>query len=627
MTAPNLTPEQINFILTQLQENQQKIQQLESALADQAVSQPTQPRLQEPAPFNPEPRVTSPDPYEGNKSKTESFLTQLNVYFELQRSRFPDDRSKVLFAVSNMKGVAFDWVMPYLHADHKMLQNYDEFVTNFRITFGNINRPKQAERELLELKQGTRSAVEYIADFQRLSLEVGWTDSAPVCAMFDKGLNKEIKQALCNFQRPATLQDYFRIVADLDNRHIEFRQEFNPRGSSMHPSPVLHRSVPATQDGIADMVIGATQRRGPLSANKRQRRMDNNLCLYCGDGEHTVDSCHRIRGRRMQPPHKNLVGATKLDGIERPYLHVELLLSGKLVSSTNALVDSGADKSLVSQHFIHSFNIIPQTLTHNLHFENIEGSPLSSGSITHYVILTLKHDSLIFSHTFYVLPSLVTPMVFGIDWLVKFNPIINWATLAITMQQPSVPVICSGTAHTINEDILDPVSCNDLEDIVVPEEPEQATESALIPKAYRQFASVFSSKLANLLPHHRKFDIGIDIRDDAKIPWGPIYPLSDPELKTLRIYLDEQLAKGFIRPSKSPAGAPIFFVKKKSGKLRPVVDYRGLNSVTIKNRYPLPLINEMLHRFSKAKIYTKIDLRGAYNLVRIRKGDEWKTAF
>ena len=148
-----------------------------------------------------------------------------------------------------------------------------------------------------------------------------------------------------------------------------------------------------------------------------------------------------------------------------------------------------------------------------------------------------------------------------------------------------------------------------------------------LPMELRSYADVFSKASAEILPQHRKYDISIDIQDGKKVPWGPIYSLSEPELKVLREYLDENLAKGFIRPSTSPAGAALFFVKKKSGELRPVVDYRGLNAISIKNRYPLPLIHEMLTRFSKAKVFSKIDLRGAYNLVRIRKGDEWKTAF
>jgi hypothetical protein len=95
----------------------------------------------------------------------------------------------------------------------------------------------------------------------------------------------------------------------------------------------------------------------------------------------------------------------------------------------------------------------------------------------------------------------------------------------------------------------------------------------------------------------------------------------------LKNYIDENLQKGFIRPSKSAFGAPIFFVPKKNKKLRPCVDYRCLNEITIKNRHPLPLITEMLDRVGKARIFSKIDLKGAYNLVRMRTGDEHKTAF
>jgi hypothetical protein len=95
----------------------------------------------------------------------------------------------------------------------------------------------------------------------------------------------------------------------------------------------------------------------------------------------------------------------------------------------------------------------------------------------------------------------------------------------------------------------------------------------------------------------------------------------------MEAYIKENLAKGFIRHSKSPAGAPCFFVKKKDGSLRLCVDYRGLNKITVKNRYPLPLITDLVRQLSNAKFFTALDLRGAYNLVRVKKGDEWKTAF
>ena len=92
-------------------------------------------------------------------------------------------------------------------------------------------------------------------------------------------------------------------------------------------------------------------------------------------------------------------------------------------------------------------------------------------------------------------------------------------------------------------------------------------------------------------------------------------------------YVDEALRQGFIRPSTSPVSAGFFFVEKKDGGLRPCIDYRALNNITIKYRYPLPLVPSALEQLCGARYFTKLDLRSAYNLVRIREGDEWKTAF
>jgi len=110
-------------------------------------------------------------------------------------------------------------------------------------------------------------------------------------------------------------------------------------------------------------------------------------------------------------------------------------------------------------------------------------------------------------------------------------------------------------------------------------------------------------------------------------PKSKAYPLSRPETLAMEKYIEEALSYGFIRPSTSPAGAGFFFVEKKDGGLRPSINYRGLNTVTVKYRYPLPLVPSALEQLREARIYTKLDLRSAYNLIRIREGDEWKTAF
>jgi len=98
-------------------------------------------------------------------------------------------------------------------------------------------------------------------------------------------------------------------------------------------------------------------------------------------------------------------------------------------------------------------------------------------------------------------------------------------------------------------------------------------------------------------------------------------------LKALHEYIKENLGKGFIHQSESPAGAPILFVKKKDGSLHLCVDYRGLNKVTIPNHCPLPLMSETFECLAKAHKFTKFDMRGIYNLLHMADGEEWKTAF
>jgi hypothetical protein len=150
---------------------------------------------------------------------------------------------------------------------------------------------------------------------------------------------------------------------------------------------------------------------------------------------------------------------------------------------------------------------------------------------------------------------------------------------------------------------------------------------SLLPDWLQKFAEVFDRKEADKLPPHRDCDHKIELKPDTTPPWGPLYNMSAEELKVLRKWLTENLEKGFIRASTSPAAAPVLFAKKPGGGLRFCVDYRGLNTITIKNRYAMPLIQETLSRLSSAKFYTKLDIIAAFNHIRIADGQEWLTAF
>ncbi len=148
-----------------------------------------------------------------------------------------------------------------------------------------------------------------------------------------------------------------------------------------------------------------------------------------------------------------------------------------------------------------------------------------------------------------------------------------------------------------------------------------------LPSEYHDLTEAFSKTKSTQLPPHRAGDCAIDLQPGSQPPKGRIFPLSQPEAEAMKSYIEEELAKGFIRPSTSPASAGFFFVKKKDGGLRPCIDYRGLNEISIKFRYPLPLVPAALEQLREARYFTKLDLRSAYNLIRIREGDEWKTAF
>ena len=148
-----------------------------------------------------------------------------------------------------------------------------------------------------------------------------------------------------------------------------------------------------------------------------------------------------------------------------------------------------------------------------------------------------------------------------------------------------------------------------------------------VPSKYHEFANVFSKTKAETLPLHHPYNLKINLEEGAQPPVGPIYSLLASEQEALKEFIEENLNTGFIRPTSSPHGAPVLFVKKKDGSLRLCVDFHRLNHISKKDCYPLPLISDLLDLPHKARVYSKINLRYAYHLVHIADSDEWKTAF
>lgn len=168
------------------------------------------------------------------------------------------------------------------------------------------------------------------------------------------------------------------------------------------------------------------------------------------------------------------------------------------------------------------------------------------------------------------------------------------------------------------------------------ERKQKKTEAEIreeLPEEIGEHADAFVDDEDGTVPPHRgKKDHSIELVKDkdgreVEVPWGPLYGMSREELLVLRRTLTDYMDKGWIRASNSPAASPVLFVKKPGGGIRMCVDYRALNRITRSDRYPLPLIKETLRNLSTARWYTKLDIRAAFHRLRIKEGDEWKTAF
>jgi hypothetical protein len=173
------------------------------------------------------------------------------------------------------------------------------------------------------------------------------------------------------------------------------------------------------------------------------------------------------------------------------------------------------------------------------------------------------------------------------------------------------------------------VTLNDIEKAIAKiESPKDTLDPrSIVPSEYHDLLDVFRAELADVLPPHRAHDHKIELMEGKEPPSYPLRRYSQEELRLIHIWLKDNLAKRFIQPSTSAAAAPILLARKPGGGVRICVDYRGLNEITKKNRYPIPLIQETLQLLTKARYFTKLDLIAAFNKLRIAMGEEWKTAF
>ena len=224
-------------------------------------------------------------------------------------------------------------------------------------------------------------------------------------------------------------------------------------------------------------------------------------------------------------------------------------------------------------------------------------------------------------------------VILGMDWLSRHHAIVDCYRKEVRLCRPGqTEVVFYGLRKTLPNSIMTAMKASKMLRKLyqgylacVIEVRDSGSRLEDIP-VVREFSDVFSEDLPGIPPNkdidfHIKLTPGTEPISKAPCRMAPL------ELKELKVQMEELVSKGFVRPSTSPWGAPVFFVKKKDGSLRLCIDYRELNKVTIRNQYPLPRIEDLFDQLQGAKVFLKIDLRSGYHKLKIRSKDVPKTAF
>jgi len=320
------------------------------------------------------------------------------------------------------------------------------------------------------------------------------------------------------------------------------------------------------------------------------------------------------------------------------------------------MVDSGASSQFIDLDFALNLNfpLVPKEKPEDLVLA--DGAQSIAGQITHTCTLKLAIDQHMEELTFQVTKLTSWNLIVGKPWLRRYNPTINWVMNTIAFSsgychahclptRPSPVTSLTNKFHislisqaALRVALKDPDSCFCIMALYnspdyAPTTPVTSVSKGddltkeLVLQDYYDYLVLFSEKEARILPPSRYVDHAIPLIEGSKLPFGHMYSMSDSEVKEVRKWIDENLSKSFIHASSSSVASPILFVKKKNRSLRLCVNYHALNNIMVKDRTLLPRIEETLNYIHGCKYFTRLDLRACFNQIRIKEGDEWKTAF
>ncbi|KAJ9547289.1 hypothetical protein OSB04_019832 [Centaurea solstitialis] len=584
------------------------------------------------------------------------WVEEMDMVFETCKCATED---KVVYARSMLKADALNWWNVEAGgktAEAVRTMTWEDFVRKFRMQFCPLAATKKLEEEFLQLEQGNLSVQEYTTRFIEKARFAGVyvpTEERKV-ERFIWGLRGNIREFVMS-KEPATFQAAINaaetIECEKNRQATEMMGEMrkwdgpanDPRKGRFPRTDSRGGQNPNVRPcGKCQRVHQGDCRSGPptcfrcrqpghLSRDYTTRRS----CYQCGSPDHFRSECPQLK-RGGAPAPEGRVVAAKDDRkaapaqargrafrmtAEKAEEAPNVVTGTFLVNSLRAkvLFDTGADYSYATPELLKLLCVKLEPLDHPYEADTANGRgwvwEITKGCM-------IEIDGCLVPVALRPIPMEGLDVVLGMDWLIRNKAKIDCEQKMVHVQLPDGRKGCIWYMAYVVDSRVEKLGISDI-------------------KVVCDYPEVFLDDLDSL-PPEREIEFRIDLVPGATPIARAPYRLALSEMKEMQAQLQELLDKGFIRPSTSPSGAPILFVKKKDGTLRMCIDYRELNKVTVKNKYPLPRIDDLFDQLQGAKCFSKIDLRSCwssfddqlywinssrYHQLRVREEDVPKTAF
>ncbi|KAL1953147.1 hypothetical protein VTO42DRAFT_3547 [Malbranchea cinnamomea] len=604
-------------------------------------------------------RARLPDPEKYDNSDPQSypqFRSKLQAKLTCDADVIGSVKTRTWYAFHYLEGNAAKRIYPWmeLNQGNPELFTPEQLISQMDAAFDDPNRRVRAAAELRRIRQSNRPYREFITDFEgKLLAANGFTwDDVLKKEYLTEVLDHDLRLAVVTLSSGLTYTQYRDAVGDATVSLERFRSSHPSRTpGKAHFHPPSSRPAPAPISAAEPTSSNA--RAKWVSEAEKERRKKERLCIRCGASGHFIRECpyrpatnpapractagkrvDLVQSRVREPPRRlELLEEYEKEKdafVDPPFV---VLAQVNEVANARTTPDTGCNVvSLVNSKFICRYQLEREELPGlSREVRAYDDRPGEKG----YEVSDLGDTDILMG----------TPLLRQLGAVIDNRgqgPVLRFPEYGIdVLPQALLPVVkvneISATAFKmwVRRSKMDKekvqVFAVSLADIDKALKPKSYTDPRIkLPEHYHQFLDVFDHKRAETLPPLRGegVDHWIELTEDkAKVPWGPLYQSSRKELLVLRKELNSLLDKGFIRVSNSPAAAPVLFVKKPGGGLRFCVDYRGLNAITKKDRYPLPLINETLQMVGRADWFTKLDIIASFHKIRMDPNSQWMTAF